>query len=165
MATMDKRFIEIGRAADAEAMHGIGRALAPLLAAGDAVVLAGDLGAGKTQLSQGVAEGLGVGAAVVSPTFNIVLAYEGGRLPLYHLDLYRLDDASELDDIDFYRLAGPDSDGAALVEWGDRFPEKLPTDYVEVRLAVGEDGCRTVKARAAGGRSAALLEALARAVA
>ena len=165
MATMDKRFIEIGRAADAEAMHGIGRALAPLLAAGDAVVLAGDLGAGKTQLSQGVAEGLGVGAAVVSPTFNIVLAYEGGRLPLYHLDLYRLDDASELDDIDFYRLAGPDSDGAALVEWGNRFPEKLPADYVVVRLAVGEDGCRTVKARAAGGRSAVLLEAWARAVA
>lgn len=96
----------MGRAADVEAMRELGRALAPLLKQGDTVILSGDLGAGKTQFSQGVAEGLGVGTAAVSPTFNIVLSYEDGRIPLRHLDLYRLEQSSELDDLGYGELVG-----------------------------------------------------------
>ena len=81
--------------------HGGRRALAPLLVAGDVVLLSGDLGAGKTQLTKGVAEGLGVAEPVTSPTFNILLVHQG-RLPLYHFDLYRLERADELEDLDYY---------------------------------------------------------------
>ncbi len=100
-----------------------GEALAPLLVAGDVVLLSGDLGAGKTQFAKGVAEGLGVVEPVTSPTFNILLVHQG-RLPLYHFDLYRLEHADELEDLDYY--ATLESDGVCLVEWGDRFTEAAP---------------------------------------
>lgn len=154
---MDKRFASVGVAADEGAMRRYGRSLAPLLAAGDVVVLSGGLGAGKTHFSQGVAAGLGVGATAVSPTFNVVLAYDDGRLPLYHFDLYRLQDAGALEDVDFYALAGEGSDGAALVEWGMRFPDQLPSDYLEVALTVEADGRRGLGARPCGPRAEELL--------
>lgn len=154
----------MGRAADVEAMRELGRALAPLLKQGDTVILSGDLGAGKTQFSQGVAEGLGVGTAAVSPTFNIVLSYEDGRIPLRHLDLYRLEQSSELDDLGYGELVGPDSDGVALVEWGRRFTEALPDDFLEVILSSDGEGNRDVHARAVGARSEALLEGWAEAL-
>ena len=75
----------------------LGERLGRLLAAGDVLVLTGDLGAGKTQLTKGIARGLGVEDDVTSPTFTIGMVYEGGELPLYHFDLYRLEDAAELD--------------------------------------------------------------------
>lgn len=79
----------------AEETKGLARTLAPLLRAGDVVLLSGDLGAGKTQFTQGLAAGLGATEAVISPTFNIVLTYGSGRLPLHHFDLYRLESASQ----------------------------------------------------------------------
>ena len=75
--------------------------LAPLLCAGDAVLLEGDLGAGKTQFVQAVASGLGVAESVVSPTFNIMIAYQGESLELDHFDLYRLDSEDQLEDIGY----------------------------------------------------------------
>lgn len=138
----------------------LGAALAPALEPGDIVLLSGDLGAGKTRFVQGVASGLGIDAAVVSPTFNIVLSYEGGRLPLYHFDLYRLEDASELDDIDFYGIV--EGDGASFIEWGDRFDD-IVDDGIAVAFAVEADGARELSVRTLGLRGRELARAWARA--
>ncbi len=143
-------------AATPEQTKALGAALAPALRAGDVVLLTGDLGAGKTQFVQGVAAALGIDDAVVSPTFNIVLSYEGGRLPLYHFDLYRLDDASELDDIDFYGIV--EGDGASFIEWGDRFDD-LVDDGMTVAFSVEADGARTLAVRLLGPRGAELARA------
>jgi tRNA threonylcarbamoyladenosine biosynthesis protein TsaE len=120
---------------------GLGRSLAPLLRPGDVVLLTGDLGAGKTQFSKGVAAGLGSNAKVTSPTFNIMLVYDDGRLPLYHFDLYRLDDSGELDDLDYFGIL--EDDGVSLVEWGDRFEDALPEQYVLVRIHVAYEDAET----------------------
>ena len=96
-----------------EATKQLAATLAPYLHAGDTIVLTGDLGAGKTQFVQGVAAALGVRAAVTSPTFNILLEYHDGRLPLYHYDLYRLDARWQLEDIDYYSAI--DGDGARRI--------------------------------------------------
>lgn len=112
----------------------LGHELGCSLEDGDVVLLKGDLGAGKTQFSKGVARGLGVDANIVSPTFNIVIAYEEGRIPLYHFDLYRLEDMSELEDIDFYYLVDDSTSGACLIEWADRFPDEMPEGCIEVEI-------------------------------
>ena len=121
-----------------------GQSLAPLLQAADVIVLTGDLGAGKTHFTKGVAAGLGVQDDVTSPTFNILLVYDGDFLPLNHFDLYRLDDADELIDIDY--AATLESDGVSLVEWGDKFPEAMPMDYLLVNIALvsGEERLVTI---------------------
>ena len=94
--------------------------LAAFVQAGDCIELSGDLGAGKTQFVQGLAAGLGISAQVISPTFNILLTYPGGRVPLFHFDLYRLDDALELEGIGFYDVL--EDEGVVCIEWGDKFP-------------------------------------------
>ena len=111
--------------------------LATHLRPNDVVVLMGDLGAGKTQFVQGIAEGLGIKSQVTSPTFNILITYEGGRLPLYHFDLYRLEREEELDDIGFYDTI--ESDGASFLEWGDKFPAALPYSYLEIEICKNEE--------------------------
>jgi tRNA threonylcarbamoyladenosine biosynthesis protein TsaE len=102
-----------------------GRQLAGLLRGGEVLSLEGQLGAGKTTFVQGLAEGLGCRAnEVSSPTFTLVHEYPDGRLPLVHLDLYRLDSPDELAALGFDDLlAGPT---IAALEWGDKFPEALP---------------------------------------
>ncbi len=144
--------------ADEATLEEVARQLARHVRPGDTVVLSGDLGAGKTRFTQAVAQELGIEADVVSPTFNILLAYEGGRVPLYHLDLYRLQDAKQLEDIDFYSLVGADSPGVAFVEWGERFSGALPEDALFVTLSVREGGAREIAARARGLRSEELLK-------
>ena len=132
----------------AEATKQLAATLAPYVRPGHVLVLTGDLGAGKTQFTQGLAAALGVKAAVVSPTFNIVLSYEDGTLPLHHFDLYRLEDADELEDIGFYEYL--EGDGVTLIEWGDKFPEKLPISYLEVAIRANEEGRRTVTVHSVG---------------
>ena len=131
-----------------EATKQLAATLAPYLHAGDTIVLTGDLGAGKTQFVQGVAAALGVRAAVTSPTFNILLEYHDGRLPLYHYDLYRLDARWQLEDIDYYSAIDGDGDGAAFVEWAEKFPEDMPYDYLEIAITAHGASSRTPSAPA-----------------
>jgi tRNA threonylcarbamoyladenosine biosynthesis protein TsaE len=118
-----------------------GRALAQTLEAGAVVLLSGDLGAGKTAFVRGMAEGLGISRdEVSSPTFTLIQEYRGGRLRLYHVDLYRLK-SIEVDDLglDEITLAG----GITAIEWPDRLPRALP-DAVVVTIQHGEGDERTL---------------------
>jgi len=145
------------------------RALAAEVAAlakpGDLVVLAGDLGTGKTAFAQGFARGLGVGEPVTSPAFVLVRTYEG-RLPLVHLDVYRLDHMQELVDLGISELL--DEGAVTLVEWGDAVTPALPADFLEVRLEApdGPADDRRLHVRTVGPswppRTVALRRALAR---
>lgn len=135
----------------------LGEALGRLLTPGDVVALTGDLGAGKTHFTKGIALGLGVEDEVTSPTFNILLVHEGCEFPLYHFDLYRLDEASQLDDIDYFGLL--EADGAAVVEWGDRFDEALSGDVLLVDLTRVDDTARRIVATPSGPRSSELAAA------
>jgi tRNA threonylcarbamoyladenosine biosynthesis protein TsaE len=105
-----------------------------LLRAGDVVSLAGDLGAGKTVFARGVARALGVSDPVVSPSFTIVREYEG-RVPVVHVDIYRIETFQELHDIGFEEVVRDDA--VTLVEWGDVIDGLMPSDRLEVRLAAG----------------------------
>lgn len=143
------------RTASAEHTRALGAALSPLLRAGDVIVLSGDLGAGKTVLVKGVAEGLGVAEAVTSPTFGL-LAVHPGRVVLYHFDLYRLDDEAQLEDVAFYETL--EGDGASFVEWGDRFPASLPASRLDVAITLEGDTERVVTLCPRGERGQELAE-------
>jgi len=108
--------------------------IAGLAAPGDLLVLAGDLGAGKTAFAQGFAKGLGVDEPVTSPAFILVRTYDG-RLPMVHLDVYRLDTMQELVDLGLAELL--DEGAVTLIEWGDAVSPALPADFLEVRLDAG----------------------------
>ena len=138
-----------------EATKRLATTLAPYLRAGDVLVLNGDLGAGKTQFVQGVAAGLGIGGPVTSPTFNILLSYMDGKLPLFHFDLYRLDASDQLEDIGYYETV--DGPGATFIEWGDKFPDALPYGYLQIDITVNENGIRIVQAHSFGERARNLL--------
>lgn len=141
-----------------ESTFAIGMALGKELHAGDTVLLTGDLGAGKTQFAKGVLSGLGSTQEAVSPTFNIILEYDDGRIPLVHMDLYRLKDASELEDIDFYALTDERASHACLIEWADLFPDEMPDDCLQVSISRHPDaGMRTIDAEPGGPKSSELL--------
>ncbi len=106
----------------------IGEKIGRLFSEGIVICLYGDLGAGKTLFVQNLAKGLGIDEDVTSPTFNIMNVYEG-RLPLYHFDLYRLEQEYELEDIGFYDYVD-DPDGIVVIEWADKFADCLPDDFV-----------------------------------
>lgn len=127
----------------------LGEAVAGLARPGDVVVLAGDLGAGKTAFVQGFSRGLGIEDRVTSPTFTLVHVYDGGRLPVHHLDVYRLDQLSEALDLGLAEML--DGDGVVLVEWGDAITPVLPHHLLEVRVTFGEgDDDRRLAFRAVG---------------
>ena len=102
------------------------------MAPGSVLTLVGDLGVGKTVFTQGLAEGLGILDAVNSPTFTIVQIYEEGRIPLYHFDVYRIGDISEMDEIGYEDYFY--GDGVCLIEWANLIEELLPEQYVEIRI-------------------------------
>ncbi|MDH4139334.1 MAG: tRNA (adenosine(37)-N6)-threonylcarbamoyltransferase complex ATPase subunit type 1 TsaE [Coriobacteriia bacterium] len=139
-----------------EATVAAGRALAPLLQSGDVILLSGDLGAGKTCLARGIAEGLGVGHPVTSPTFNILLVHPG-RVFMNHFDLYRLDSPLQLEDIDYWGTL--EAGGVSVVEWGDRFAESIPEDRLIVAMTITGDEERLFDLDACGGRSERLASA------
>jgi tRNA threonylcarbamoyladenosine biosynthesis protein TsaE len=114
-----------------------GRAVADLLEPGDVVSLTGDLGAGKTAFVQGAAAGLGVEGPVQSPTFVLVRQYRG-RLPVAHVDVYRLDHLQDAADLDLDELV--EGGGVVFVEWGDGISALLPSDHLRVELDLGQDG-------------------------
>ena len=138
----------------------LGRRLAALLEPDDVVSLTGDLGAGKTALVKGVAEGLGVAEPVVSPTFNILLVHPA-RIPLLHFDLYRLDDEAQLEDIAFYETI--ESGGASFIEWGERFPHALPPDHLAVAMEITGDESRRLTLVPGGPRAEKLADGWVRA--
>jgi tRNA threonylcarbamoyladenosine biosynthesis protein TsaE len=127
----------------------LGRKLGQLARPGDVITLAGDLGAGKTTLTQAIGEGLGVPNHfyITSPTFSLLHEYPG-RLPLYHMDLYRLAGEGELENLGFEDYIY--GDGLTVIEWPDRLGSMLPDDRLEVCLEfVGPDG-RTAAFMACG---------------
>ena len=102
---------------------------------GQVIALIGDLGAGKTTLTKYIAEGLGVTEHVQSPTFTIVREYRSGRMPLYHFDVYRIDDPDEMFEIGYEEYFY--GDGLCVVEWADKIEELLPEDTRIIRLSYG----------------------------
>ncbi len=122
----------------------IGRQLAATLRAGDVVLLYGDLGAGKTAFAKGLAEGLGVsGDDVSSPTFTIMQEYRGGRLSLFHVDLYRLNDPREVEDLGLDEIA---ADGVLAIEWAEKLPARLkPSHVIAVRITHGDGDVRSIR--------------------
>jgi tRNA threonylcarbamoyladenosine biosynthesis protein TsaE len=129
---MTQRIINLS---DATATQAVGIELGNSLAAGSVILLTGELGSGKTTLVQGLAQGLGVVDPIVSPTFTIINEYFSGRLPLYHLDLYRLDPA-EVDELnlDTYWQGIETAPGIMAIEWAERL-SYLPPTYLRVELS------------------------------
>ncbi len=128
----------------AEATEAFGRRLAPRLRAGDVVALFGELGAGKTTLARGILAGLGHSGDVASPTFPIVQTYAppDTRIPLWHVDLYRIEDPTELDEIGLDDARG---EAALLIEWPERLPALWP-DTLQLNLEIRADGARALTA-------------------
>jgi tRNA threonylcarbamoyladenosine biosynthesis protein TsaE len=148
-----------GRSGSAGETRALGRALGARLGIGDWLGLTGELGAGKTCLVQGLAQGLGVPEdhPVVSPTFVLLHTYPG-RLPLHHLDLYRLQGASELEELGYDELS---ASGALAVEWFEQVPDARLADGLVIELGLVSTRVRTWEARALGPRGRELLAALA----
>jgi tRNA threonylcarbamoyladenosine biosynthesis protein TsaE len=140
------------RTTTADATRALGEALAPLLRIHDVLVLTGELGAGKTTLVQGIARGLGAREHVASPTFTLVREYVSGRIPIAHVDVYRLDRVQDVVDLALDEL----EDGACvlIVEWGDAVEEILPDDRLRLELTTedpsGRDEARRIAIRARG---------------
>ena len=124
------------RTGTAEETRAVGAAFAELLRPRDAVILTGELGAGKTTLVQGIARGLDVADRVASPTFTLVREYHG-RLEVAHVDVYRLERIQDVVDLGLEDLG--DGEAVLLVEWGDAVEEVLPTDHVTIELTGGGD--------------------------
>lgn len=133
----------IHRADSPEAMQALGALAAEDARAGDVFALVGGLGAGKTHWTKGFVAGLGSAAEVTSPTFGLVHEYPGGRLPVFHLDFYRLEDERELLAIGWDELL--EQDAVIVAEWADRFPSLLPPGTVRLDFAVEPDGSRSLR--------------------
>lgn len=116
----------------------LGSRLAAMLRPGDTVVLQGELGAGKSEFARGIARGLGIAGPVPSPSFTILNAYDEGKIPLYHFDWYRIQDAEEISEMGMEEQIG--GDGIALIEWSERAPEAVPEKHLQVNIrALDED--------------------------
>lgn len=137
----------------------LGCCLGRLLKPGDMLCLTGDLGAGKTHVTKGIAQGLGIEHAVTSPTYTIMQIYDG-RIPLYHFDFYRIERVEELYEIGFEEYVF--GQGVSIVEWADKFPEALPRERLHVVLEYGDNAAveRRIMLEATGSRYHFLLEEL-----
>lgn len=140
-----------------------GELVAPCLADGDVLVLTGGLGVGKTHFTKGVARALGDAHPVTSPTFALMAVHDGGRLPLFHFDLYRLEHAYELEDTGIYDVLG--IEGACLLEWGEQFQDELCDERLSVVIARASEFERIITLVPQGSRASELAQAIDRAVA
>lgn len=135
----------------------LGELLGQLVITGDCLVLTGELGVGKTAFTKGLALGLGITQMIKSPTYTIVREYHNGRLPLYHMDVYRVEEGSAELGLEEYF----ESDGVSVVEWGQQVQGELPESYLEITLSYTKNRDeRQVTIQSRGQRSAALLAAL-----
>jgi tRNA threonylcarbamoyladenosine biosynthesis protein TsaE len=138
--------------------RGLGERLGAVLRAGDLILLGGPLGAGKTALTQGIGAGLGVTSAVVSPTFVIARVHEDGRIPLIHVDAYRMAGLGDIDDLD---LDASQEESVTVVEWGAGMVERLGDAYVRIDLRRDDESdLRTATITSAGGDWARRLDEL-----
>jgi tRNA threonylcarbamoyladenosine biosynthesis protein TsaE len=142
----------------AAATRALGARLGAAAAAGDVIALVGPLGAGKTELARGIARGLDVDEPVTSPTF-VLVAEHAGRLPLFHVDCYRL--AGAADALAAGILDERAAEGVTVVEWAERLGAALPPGHLEIVLDGAGDEPRSLELRATDGRHARLLEAVA----
>ncbi len=129
--------------------HAIGQRLAKQLQPGDVLLMLGDMGAGKSELTRGIAKGLGITGYVTSPTFTILQVHDEGRMPLYHFDWYRLSDVEEL-----YELSMDEylyGDGVSVIEWPSRAEEAIPEQYLEIELIPAGDDERIIELCPCGG--------------
>ena len=110
----------------------LGRQLGQKASAGEVYTLIGDLGVGKTVLTQGIAKGLGIDEPISSPTFTIVQVYESGRIPFYHFDVYRIGDVEEMDEIGFDDYVY--GEGLTMIEWANLIQEILPDHYSQITI-------------------------------
>ena len=129
--------------ADAGETEAFGERLAGGVRSGDVIALFGDLGVGKTTLTRGLLRGLGFGGDVVSPTFPIVQTYEELDVPLWHVDLYRIDDPAEIEEL---ALDEAKADTALVIEWPERLGSLLWADSLQLHLAVAQGGARALTA-------------------
>jgi len=144
----------------AEETRTLAAALGAVLLPGDTLCLIGDLGAGKTTFTQGLALGLGLppDEPVNSPTFTLVAEHPGGRVPLYHFDVYRLPDSSALYDLAFDEyLSG---DGVVVIEWADKITDALPADRLDIALTAESMDTRQIVLTAWGERAKEILSRL-----
>ncbi len=124
----------------------LGEGFAGRLRKGDVVALSGDLGGGKTQFTRGLARGLGIRDYYVkSPSFTIVHVYEGGRLPLYHIDLYRMDSTAEVRDLGLEEYVY--GNGVCVIEWAERAEELIPEGAVRIRFSYEGESRRRIEIR------------------
>lgn len=107
----------------------LGQQIGQLVSAGDVLVLSGDLGAGKTTFTKGLALGMGIDQTIKSPTFTIIREYQTGRLPLYHMDVYRLENGGG-EDLGLEEYF--DGDGVSVVEWAQFVADELPAEFLEI---------------------------------
>lgn len=144
-------------ASSPEATFEYGRTLGGLLDAGDVIALSGDLGAGKTCFVQGVAIGAGVRdrSQITSPTFTLIQEYRG-RLPIYHFDVYRLNQAEDLYELGFEEYFY--GEGITLIEWAERIPSFLPEEHLALYLHIEPDLTRRIRLTTVGGRYDNLLQ-------
>ena len=143
------------RTTSVEATERLGAALAPALRLGDVLSLSGDLGAGKTRFVAGLVHALAPGARVRSPSFTLVNEIDGA-LPVFHMDLYRLDDVRDVESLGLEEYAAR---GVLVVEWGERLPSAWLADVLLLSITPGTDDIRAFSATAEGGRGHELLAA------
>ena len=143
----------------------LGELIAGCVEEGDVLILSGGLGVGKTHLTKGVARGLGDEHPVTSPTFALMAVHDGGRLPLFHFDLYRLEHAWQLEDTGIFDVLG--YEGVCLLEWGEQFQDELCDAYLQVLLSrvPGDEDARAVRLEPRGARAEELARAIDGAVA
>lgn len=121
----------------------LGRKIGLLLKAGDVIAMTGTLAAGKTTITKGIAESLGVSDNITSPTFCLISEYDGSKMPLYHMDVYRLEGAE-----DFVNLGVEDmlyGNGVCIIEWSEKVQSELPKKTIFMKITPSEDGTRTIE--------------------
>lgn len=140
---------------DLLATEKLGKVIGASAIAGDVIILTGELGAGKTTITKGIAQGMGINRMVKSPTYTIIREYEDGRLPLYHMDVYRVgQEADELGLEEYF-----EGSGLSIVEWGQLLGDALPVDYLEIILTKidADQFARQVEFKAVGNQSETFL--------
>ncbi len=145
------------RSGSEEETIGYGRALGDLLARGDVIALIGELGAGKTYLAKGLALGLGAKdeKEVTSPTFTIINEYSG-RIPIFHLDFFRLNKGFEVEDLGYEEYFY--GSGVSIIEWAEKFPKILPKEHLEVRINILGERERELELRVWGDHYRGMVE-------